>query len=254
MKRSLNSLIGYTMRTTDGDIGEVKEFYFDDQTWTIRYLIVETGSWFFGRKVLISPEALTGIDSENSAFDVNITKEQVKTSPDIDTDMPVYRQQEEQLFKHYPWSNYWFGSGIGYGTSGMMAPMTVSVQQAIDNDQIENGTERKGDSHLRSTAKTIDFKIHAEDGQTGTFEDLIIEDASWQIKFLVVDMDDWKSDKKVLITPAEISQIKHSTENVIVKLTVDELKNSPDYDPTEPVNEVTEKNLRDYYGRLVSTQ
>ncbi|WP_285544291.1 PRC-barrel domain-containing protein, partial [Dyadobacter frigoris] len=234
MKRSLNSLLGYTMRATDGDIGEVKEFYFDDQTWTIRYLILETGSWFFGRKVLISPEALTGIDSGNGSFDVNITKEQVKTSPDIDTDMPVYRQQEEQLSEHYPWTSYWGGGygGFAYGTPGMIAPMTVSVEQAVDTEKSKNETEPKGDTHLRSTAKTLDFKIHAEDGETGTFADLIIDDASWQIKFLVVDMSNWKSDKRVLISPDSINQIKHSTENVIINLTVDELKNSPDYDPT----------------------
>ncbi|WP_285547141.1 PRC-barrel domain-containing protein, partial [Dyadobacter frigoris] len=180
MKRSLNSLTGYTMRATDGEIGKVKEFYFDDQTWTIRYLILETGSWFFGRKVLISPEALTGIDSVNCAFDVNITKEQVKTSPDIDTDMSVYRQQEELLFAHYPWTSYWGGGygGFASGTPWMIPPVPVSVEQTIDTEKNKNETEPKGDTHLRSTAKTLDFKIHAEDGETGTFADLIIDDAS----------------------------------------------------------------------------
>lgn len=120
MKLSLNNLVGFTMSATDGDLGEVKEFYFDDQTWTVRYLILETGNWLFGRKVLISTEALTGTEWSNKAVSVNLTKEQVKTSPDIDTDQPVYRQQDEKLFAHYPWNNYWFGSGIGYRTSAMM--------------------------------------------------------------------------------------------------------------------------------------
>ena len=102
MIRSLDSFIGYTMRATDGEIGSVKEFYFDDQTWTVRYLILETGNWLIGRKVLISPQALLKTDLINGAFYVNITKEQVKTSPDIDTEQPVYRHLETKLFNHYP--------------------------------------------------------------------------------------------------------------------------------------------------------
>lgn len=254
MKLSLNNLVGYTMRATDGEIGEVKEFYFDDQTWTIRYLILETGNWLFGRKVLISTEALTGTAWSNKAVSVNLTKEQVKTSPDIDTDQPVYRQQEEKLFEHYPWNNYWGGGllGMGYGTTGMMTPMSVSVQQTIHDEKIENGTGHKVDSHLRSTGKTMGFKIHAADGEIGTFEDFIVDDSSWKIEFLVVDMSKWKSGKKVLISPTGVSQIKLSMENVIVDLNVDQIINSPEYDPKEPVNEVMEQNLRDYYGRLVA--
>jgi hypothetical protein len=256
MKRSLNSLINYTMRATDGDIGEVKEFYYDDQTWTIRYLILETGNWLFGRKVLISPEALIKTDAINNAFYVNITREQVKTSPDIDTDKPLYRQQEVKLFEHYPWNSYWGGSllGMGYGTPGMIAPMAVSVHQTMQAEKNENGTEPEGDTHLRSTRKTMDFKIHAADGEIGSFEDLIVDDVSWKIESLVVDVSKWISDKKVLISPNAINQIKLRTENVIVNLTVEELQNSPDYNPNDPVNHVMEENLRDYYGRLVSPE
>lgn len=130
--------------------------------------------------------------------------------------------------------------------------MTVSVQQAIDNDQIENGTQPKGDAHLRSTDKTKGFKIHAADGEIGAFEDFIVDDTSWKIEFLVVDINKWKSGTKVLISPIGVSQIKLSRENVIVDLNVDQIIDSPGYDLREPVNEVTEKNLRDYYGRLVA--
>src|SRR5690349_6541754 len=104
MKRSAKNLIGFTMGATDGEIGKVKEFYFDDKTWTIRYLIVETGSWLFGRKVLISPQAVVTPDWENNVFPVNLTKEQIKNSPDIDTEKTVSRQQEIELYAHYPWT------------------------------------------------------------------------------------------------------------------------------------------------------
>ncbi len=110
MKRSIKSLIGYTMGATDGEIGKVKEFYFDDESWTIRYLIVETGSWLSGRKVLISPDALLTPDWQQKVFPVNLTKKQIKNSPHIDTEKPVSRQQEMKLYEHYPWTSYWEGS------------------------------------------------------------------------------------------------------------------------------------------------
>lgn len=114
MKRNIKSLIGFTIGATDGEIGKVTEFYFDDETWTIRYLIVETGSWLFGRKVLISPIALLTPDWENKIFPINLTKEQIKNSPDIDTERPVSRQQELDMYAHYPWGTYW-GSGFYAG-------------------------------------------------------------------------------------------------------------------------------------------
>ena len=112
MVRNINSLIGYSVKATDGTIGIVDDFYFDDETWTIRYLIVESGDWLSGRKVLISPQALLPTNWENETFPINLTKKQIKKSPNIDTDMPVSRQQEIQLNEYYPWTNYWV-SGMG---------------------------------------------------------------------------------------------------------------------------------------------
>jgi hypothetical protein len=125
MNRSVNSLKGFTMGATDGEIGKVKEFYFGDRTWTIRYLIVETGSWLSSRKVLISPEALLTPDCAAQVFPVNLTMEQVKNSPNIDTDMFVSRQQEVELNKFYPRTGFLAGSlwSGGVGTTGMVMPI-----------------------------------------------------------------------------------------------------------------------------------
>jgi uncharacterized protein YrrD len=81
MKRNLKSLIGFTMGATDGEIGKVRDFYFDDHSWTIRYLVVETGGWLSGRKVLISPEAVLKENRDKHVFPVNLTMEQIKNSP-----------------------------------------------------------------------------------------------------------------------------------------------------------------------------
>ncbi len=112
MIRRVDNLIGFTIGGTDGDIGNVKDFYFDDKTWTIRYIIVETGSWLFGRKVLLSPQAVTTSDWEKELFKVNLTMEQIKNSPNIDTEKPVSRQHERELYGYYPWGGYYWGGGM----------------------------------------------------------------------------------------------------------------------------------------------
>ena len=94
MMRNVNDLRGYAIRATDGVIGTVVDFYFDDQDWGIRYLVVDTGNWLSGRKVLISPLALGLPDWMIRELPVSLTKSQVKRSPDIDTKKPVSRQHE----------------------------------------------------------------------------------------------------------------------------------------------------------------
>ena len=253
MKRNINSLLGYSISAVDGTIGKVKEFYFDDKTWTIRYLIVETGSWLFGRKVLLAPEAFLTPDWEHQLFPVSLTMEQIKSSPDIDTDKPVSRQQELELYNYYPWSGYW-GGGLwagGMGTSGMMAPATLPLEQAIENEESAAGKEMPEDQHLRSTDNVTGYHIKATDGEIGDVEDFIIDDNTWKIDFMEVDTGHWFPGKKVLISPKWIRQINWETSSVIVNATEEEVKNSPEYVPSQKLTDSYEANLQNYYGRFI---
>lgn len=251
MKRSIKNLIGFTMGATDGEIGKVKEFYFDDKTWTIRYLIVETGSWLFGRKVLISPQALLAPDWEGNVFPVNLTKEQIKNSPDIDTEKSVSRQQEIELYTHYPWTGYW-GGGIwagGMGTTGMMTSPALPLEQAIHENI---GKEQATDPHLRSTDNVTGYNIKATDGDIGDAEDFIVDDSTWKIAFMVVDTGNWLPGKKVVISPEWIKDIEWDTSEIVVNASVDQVKNSPEYDAGKYLSDDYEANLQSYYGRFIS--
>jgi hypothetical protein len=101
MRCSVDHLVGYTILATDGRLGGVAEFYFDDAAWVIRYLVVDTGGWHAARKVLISPAALARPDHASRTFPVTLTREQVRHSPGIDTDKPVSRQHEAALRRYY---------------------------------------------------------------------------------------------------------------------------------------------------------
>lgn len=253
MQCSIKSLMGYTLGASDGEIGKVKDFYFDDNTWTIRYVIVETGNWLSGRKVLISPGSLIKLHSGSEVISVSLTTEQIKNSPDIDTEKPVSVQQEMDLYNYYPWENYWGGSlwGGGMGTTGMMTRPSLTVEEAAEAERHTHAAEGDGNPHLRSTGTVKGYTIHAVDGAIGDVEDFIIDDRSWKIDFIVVDTGNWFPGKKVLISPKWIKQVEWETSSVVVNASVEKVKNSPEFDPHRPINEAYSTTLHDYYGRSV---
>lgn len=247
MTRNCKSLASFSIGATDGEIGKVKELYFDDVTWTIRYLIVETGSWLFGREVLISPHAVVQYDWENKIFEVNLTKEQVKNSPDIDTDRPVSRQQEILLNQYYPWPSYWGGGlwGNGMGVTGMMLPASLPFEQAI---QKETQSENEDDNpHLRSTKTVEGYAVKATDGYIGDILDFLIEEDTMQIKFIVVDTGSWIPGKKVILSPTLINTIDYNNSEVLVNASIDKVKNSPEYDASKPAGDDYAASLESHY-------
>ena len=246
MKRSVNSLIGYTISVLDGEIGKVKDFYIDDKTWTIRYLIVETGSWLSGRKVLIAAEMLIEPDWDKEVLPVNLTKEQVKNSPDIDTREPVSRQEEIKWQNYYLRTSYW---GTGFYERGMPYYM-----HEVINDTTDKGFPEKTEhlSHLRSTAKVTGYNIMATDGIIGDVKDFIVNDNDWGINFLVVDTGNWLPGKKVIISPKLIDEIDWATSEVSVKTSIAHVKNSPEYNPDQPISDDHEVHLHNYYSEFVT--
>ena len=210
MQRNTNRLLDYTIRATDGEIGKVDEFYFDDENWKIRYLIVKTGTWLFGRKVLISPVGLKKGPWESGVFLMALTKEKIRNSPNIDTDKPVSRQQETDLNKHYPWQNYWGG--------------------------VHAGNASGDDPHLRSTRRVTGYHIHGTDGEIGHVRDFIMDDETWQVVYLVVAIHNWLGGKKVLIAVRHIKKVDWDSAKVFVDASVAFIENSPLFDAAEYIH------------------
>ncbi len=205
MQLNIKSLIGYSMEATDGDIGKVEEFYFEDTTWVIRYIILKTGNWFLYRKVLIAPQAIVKRDAEPGTFPVNLSKEQIRTSPNIDTDKPVSQQQDLQLYGHYAWQKYG-GGGFYAGGSAVMDNHPI-IDEKLVTEADTNDKRSDDDLHLRSTKTIMGYHIHASDGDFGHVSDFIFDDANWQIRYLVVDTHNWFDGKKVLIETGTIKEI-----------------------------------------------
>ncbi|NVN90087.1 MAG: PRC-barrel domain-containing protein [Desulfuromonadales bacterium] len=236
------TLRGYTLESVNGEIGSVKEFYFDDCHWTIRYLVADTGNWLTGKQVLISPYALLSENKKTNRIVVNLTKEQIENSPSLNSDMPVSRQFEEVYNGYYEWPTYWGG------------PYMWGSCPYLDVRDRENRCEstlgkKVWDSHLRSTHEVSGYHVNAVDGEIGHIEDFIIDDETWAIRYLVIDTRNWFPGKNVLVSPQWIERISWNESNVFFKIPMHTIRQSPEYTDETLLNRDYEISLHKHYSR-----
>jgi hypothetical protein len=246
---------GYTIQATDGEIGTVDQFFFDDEKWTVRYLVVDTGGWLSGRRVLISPIAIRTARWNDQTLDVDLTRQQVEQSPGIDTDKPVSRQKELEYANYYGYGPYWEGYGV-WGVGMYPAPMhplvapvpaSTSVVPPTDPTQPATPARTEGDPHLRSTREVIGYTTQASDGEIGHVDDFMGDDETWELRYMVVDTGNWLSGKKVLVAPRWISKVTWAESQVYVDLPRDIIEGAPPFDPYTPISRDYEAQLHNYY-------
>jgi len=254
---NFSSIHGNNIAASDGIIGSVSDVLFDDTSWMIRWLVVDTGHWLSGRKVLMPPCALGHAESNGETFPVRLTMAEVEASPELDTHRPVSRQFETSTYDYYGWSPYW-GSGFYHGGYGMMGG-TVSMsgdpnaprrtderaQHQHDLDDLDDLDE----PHLRSAEEVIGYHIHATDGEIGHLSDLILEDTDWSIHYLIVDTSNWWMGRKVLISPRSAQDIRWAEQLICLDVDRQKAKDSPPYDPAKPVDRAHEERMAEHYGK-----
>jgi uncharacterized protein YrrD len=224
-----------TLRASDGEIGSVDDVYFDDARWVVRYLVVDTGGWLAGRKVLISPRAVRRLDIAAGELQLDLTRDQVKSSPDYDSDKPISRQYEKDYFAYYGYPFYWSGPYM-WGIADYPAAAT-SAPLAEAHEELKRQAEREraeGDPHLRSAREVSGYAIEATDGSVGHVETFLFDPQSWAIRAMVVDTRNWWPGKHVVISPELIEAIDWSGRSVRVRASRERIKSSAEYDPAEP--------------------
>ncbi len=241
MLRSVSNLKGTSIVAIDGEVGSVQDLYFDDSLWTVRYLVVDTGTWLPGRQVLISPRAVRGGPTENG-IPIALSKAQVENGPSIDADKPVDRQYEEEYSRYYGYPYYWTGP-YRWGTTpypGGAAPAAGHVAGPMPVG---------GDPRLCSMRNVMGYYIEATDGDLGHVEDFIVDDLEWVIRYMVVDTRNWWPGKKVVVSPEWINRVSWPGSRVYVDMTRDALKRAPEYDPNQPLQRDYETRLFGHHGR-----
>jgi hypothetical protein len=251
MFNSLGRFSGNTVTAADGLVGHVNAAFFDDNAWTIRYLVVNTGNWLAEREVLISPYAVKQPVDSGTNIHLALTRAQVEASPNIDAHQPVSRQHELDFVMHYGYPNYWAGSGMWGWDAYPVIPPHVPTPTDIEADNaVRERDQRAADVHLRSSSAVTGYDIQASDGSIGHVQDFVFDDVSWAIRYLVVDTRNWwPGGKHVLIGTKWIDSIDWATGTVRVTLTREQVKNSPEFVEPSDIGRDDEKRLHDAYSR-----
>jgi hypothetical protein len=246
MLRSLKELERYTVTAVDGDVGSVVNFLIDDERWAVRHLVVETSGFFNGRRVLISPISFRDVDWATQTFHLALTKDKIKNGPSVDTDRPVSRQHEREYYQYYGYPYYWGYMGVGaWGIGSYPAvlgsgPTTSARPEAADKDS--------GDVHLRSAKEVRGYHIQGSDDAIGFVEDFIIDDKTWEARYLVVDTSHWWWGRRVLVAPRWASRVSWTQRKVFVNLSREAIRSSPSWEPDSVIRREYEARLHDYYG------
>jgi hypothetical protein len=241
---------GYAIEASDGRLGTVSDLLFEDVGWAVRWLVVDTGNWLPGRKVLLPLTALGQPDRALRNFPVALTMRQEKESPDIDTDQPVSRQTEAQVYSHYGREPYWrrgsFPTGDATATPSAdllrlselkpLNPISVDTQLSV------------GDPHLRAIAAVATCDVHATDGAIGHVADLLVDDGNWHIRYIIVDTTNWWPGEMVLISPGLIQEIDWPRRLVQLDVDRQKVKDSPPYDKSITVDGAYDESFLTYYG------
>jgi sporulation protein YlmC with PRC-barrel domain len=214
-------LIGRRVEARDGEMGKVKDVYFDQRTWNVRYLVVDTGRWLPGRQVLISPTSV-GALTDDQHLSVLLTKAQVEDSPPITWDKPVSREMEEQLALHYSWPAYWVPPIPGAPILDPMLGGRPAPQHVV---AVETETERT----LRSIEEVSGYRIAAIDGDLGHVDQFLIDTDSWMVTGLVIDTKNWLPGKKVVLSPSRIRKIDWASSHVEIDLDRERVKAAEEY-------------------------
>ena len=246
LAQKLGRLIGMHIEASDGEIGEIKDVYFDDHCWAVRYLVVATGAWFAQHKVLISPISVAKIDWDNGQMEVSLSRQEVRTSPPIDTDKPVSRQHEVDYFDHYGYPYYWNGPSLWGDTAGPLR-LIGPIPPARNIPDIDG--EAPLDPRLRSAVEVTGYVLRTTDTAMGHVEDFLLDFETWAIRYLVVNTRHWLTGKHILVPPQWIADVDWPQRVVSINVASDIVRAAPPFDPHCEFSDAHETNLYRHYQR-----
>jgi len=238
----LRQLEGCAIKASDGELGEALDFYFDDRTWKVRYVVAQTGTWLAGRRVLLSADVLRRPHPHHHHLPVSLTTEQVRQAPGVSTDLPVSRQEETELAAFYGWGQYWQVYNYEPDTLLDMPPVPFTRPKFDDSPA--------GDPDLRSANELVGYHVQGPDDVVGYVDDFLVQVSDWHIRYLVVNPHHWLPERKILLTPSWIDSVDWADRMVRTLLTRNLLRNAPPYDPDEPLDARYQKMLQEYYASI----
>jgi uncharacterized protein YrrD len=238
-----STLRGYAIEASDGGIGTIADVLFDDRTWRMRWLVVDTGNWLTGRMVLLHPQSLGRADYERRQLCVALTRAQVEGGPELSEHEPVSMQMERHLYDYYGWEPVAMEGGFGINPIASKFSAPPLVAPAADTA----APAGECDPHLRSLEAINHSHILGVDGALGKVEDLVIDEANWVVPYLVVDTGRWWSGKHVLVSRHAVQEISWAEREIRAGISRAQVKASPPWSALGDIDKDYEKDLHDHY-------
>jgi hypothetical protein len=227
-------VLGSTIRAVDGDIGTLDDFYFDDELWAIRYLVVDTGGWLGGRRVVVSPMSVDAPWGK-AGIPLRITKEQVQNSPAVDLALPLSRAGEAQLLGHYGYPYYWGSSNV-WGTFDNPGALVMAPPTEVLTAEFQDADGRP----LRSIKDSAGYHLHATDGEIGHVDDFLIGEQTWRVHHLLVDTSNWIGGRAVVIACDTVRHVDADREMLYVDTTRKAIQDAPPFESIESAVDAAE--------------
>ena len=234
MLRSIKQLHGDKLAALDGEIGTVKDFYFDDQVWVVRYVLVETGKWLTSRQVLLSPLAFGSQYSNGRTLLANLTRKQIEESPTLEWHKPVSRQFEEAYHRHYGWPAYWLSEVLSL-TNGFPVMGPHDQKKLNGHGPVIVPDLEAADAHLHSMQAVRGYHLQARDGIIGHIADFMMDDATWTVRQLIVKTGHRLTGREVQVPTGKVDRISCKKSTVFVNLLGEAVEQCPAYQPVAPM-------------------
>jgi uncharacterized protein YrrD len=229
-------ICGATIRAVDGDVGTLEDFYFEEDRWTVRYLLVDTGTWMSGKKVLLSPMSVDGAWNVTS-IRVSLNKDQVWQSPEFDSTGPLSGDHERQVLGHYGYP-YYSGASGAWGTFDN--PGALLLAPTLRPELVKPAGTDSESRNLRSTNQSTGYHVHATDGEIGHVDDFLIGQDSWQVRYLLVDTSNWIGGRSVIVSTDELQSVDRQHGMLCMGITRDAIEHGPSFGSIESALDVRE--------------
>ncbi len=224
MLYTLNDLEQYTVNAADGYVGKIKDFYFDDRTWKLRYLVVETGIWLKNRKVLLPASAVKLVNKDDKQLSLDMSMYHVKNGPSIERDLSLKPQSEIDYLSYYGYSFY-RGATEAHGFDKDAEAKLAEIFASVDAVR-----RTYGDRHLRSCKEMINYDIEGSDSQVGYLQSMLFDEKDWSVRYLMLNTSNWWLGHQVLLEPQSIRDVSWGDARIYVNMLRQEIQSTPIFD------------------------
>ncbi len=220
MYLTFKNLQGFSVKTFEQDIvGHVRSFYIDEETWTVRYISIDTILSPDKKSAVIAPSAIDRLMPAERMITLSLKTGHIQNSPAADDIMPLSREKEIEFSERYEWPAYW--TNLSATTPGVVEELATSAPPE---------ESRTLDNHLRDFEKMITYNLMAQGKNVGVVDDFIVDHTTWHTAFVIVDSSPLLPGRRVMLPPRVIAEIDSTQKSILADVTTESIKKAPAFE------------------------